>query len=134
MPRPKSDGPTNRELEILQILWEQGASTTREVVEALNRKRHKRIVYNSVLTILTIMHDKGFVTRDETSRSHVYKAVHSKAKVENKLVQRFVNDVFGGSTMQLVSRALSTNRTSAEEAEKVQHLLEAMKGNDDTDQ
>ena len=134
MPRPKSAGPTERELEILQVLWERGASTTREVHEELNRGKKRKTAYNSVLTILSIMLEKGLVSRDESSKSHVYQAVYAKADMEQKLVRSFIDSVFGGSAMRLVTRALDVSAASRGDRERIEKLLEEMEraeGNDD---
>lgn len=133
MARPKSEEPTNRELDIFKVLWARGPSTILEVQKELNREKSEKAAYNSVLTVLTIMHTKGFVARDESSRSHVYSAAHSREEIENRLVQRMIKDVFGGSAMRLVARALPTHVASEEEAEEIERLLTTMKGEVDGD-
>lgn len=124
MPRPKSDTPTDRELAIMNILWEHGPSTARTVHTELN-KEHK-VAYNSVLTILLIMLDKGYVSRDESSKSHIYEAAFAKEQVQSDMLKGFMNRVFGGSAMNLVTRALDVKGASKEEKEKIAALLEAM--------
>jgi predicted transcriptional regulator len=131
MPRPKPIGPTDRELEILQLLWEHGPSTARDIHEFLNEKESS--AYTSVLTILRIMHDKNLVNRDESSKSHVYKANFSKADMEEKLVKSFMDSVFGGSAMRLVTRALSVRTTSKEDKEKIRQILEKGGRNEEPD-
>jgi BlaI family transcriptional regulator, penicillinase repressor len=133
MPRPKTDGPTKRELEILQVLWQRGPSTTKEVQEALSKK-HK-LAYNSVQTILLIMCEKKFVSRAEydSAKSHVYEAKYSKADMEGKLVKTFMDSVFGGSAMRLVTKALSLKATSKEDKEKIRQALERGKGHEEPD-
>ena len=128
MPRPKTDGPTKRELEILQVLWQRCPSTTKEVQEALSKK-HK-LAYNSVQTILLIMCEKQFVSRAESGvgKTHLYKAKQSKVDMEGKLVKSFMDNVFEGSAMQLVTRALSLEPTSKEDKEKIRQVLEQEKG------
>jgi predicted transcriptional regulator len=126
MPRPKTSGPTERELEILQVLWDRGPSTIRDIHEELNRGKKRKTAYNSVLTILLIMLEKGYVKRDESDKSHVYEASHDKAEMEERLVKTFMNKVFGGSAMRLVTRALSVKDTSPEEREEIRQLLQEM--------
>jgi BlaI family transcriptional regulator, penicillinase repressor len=130
MPRPKTSGPTDRELEILQVLWERGPSTTRDIYKVLNEK--SKTAYNSVLTILVIMLEKKLVTRDDSSRSHVYSTKYSKADMETKLVKTFMDNVFGGSAMQLVTRALSLKPASQEDKEKIRQIL-GRKGHEEPD-
>jgi BlaI family transcriptional regulator, penicillinase repressor len=131
MPRPKTNGPTDRELEILQVLWEQGPSTARDIYEVLHKK--SKTAYNSVLTILTIMLGKNLVNRDDSAKSHVYEAKYSKADMEGKLVKTFMDSVFGGSAMRLVTRALSLKATSKEDKEKIRQALERGKGYEEPD-
>ena len=132
MARPKQTQPTSRELEIFQVLWRDGSCTTRDIVEALNHDRRRKIAYTSVSTILGIMQKKGFVTRDDSARTHIYQTSYTRDEVEDWLVKHLVNDVFGGSAMRLVTRALSTQAASAEEVEQVKKLLEAMKSANDS--
>jgi BlaI family transcriptional regulator, penicillinase repressor len=133
MPRPKTDGPTERELEILRILWQRGASTTRDIHSALNKGLSKKdqAAYNSVLTILLIMLEKGLVSRDESSKSHVYKASDKQDEVQEQMLNGFIEKVFGGSAMNLVTKALSMGTTSKKDADKIKSLLEEMAAQDD---
>ena len=63
--------------DLLQVLWDHDAPcTVREVHEALSR--HKDTAYTTVLKMMTIMADKGLLTRDETERSHLYAAAHPR--------------------------------------------------------
>lgn len=130
MPRPKTDGPTERELEILRILWQRGPSTARDIHTDLNEglSKKEQAAYNSVLTILLIMLEKGLVTRDESQKSHIYEATYKQDEVQEQLLEGFINRVFGGSAMKLVTRALSLKATSKEEKEKIRQAIERGKG------
>lgn len=132
MPRHKTIGPTKRELEILQVLWEKGPSTTKEVQETLAEKNH-RLAYNTVQTILLIMCEKKFVSRSDSGvgKTHLYTARQSKEDMEGKLVKSFMDTVFGGSAMRLVTRALSLEPTSKEDKEKIRQVLERGKGDEE---
>ncbi len=131
MARPKQPQPTARELEILQVLWDRGDwCTAREVVEALNQDRQKKVAYTSVLTFLGIMQRKGFVIRDASERSHRFRPFRSRQEVEDNIVARLVNDVFGGSAMRLVTRALSTQPATDAELEQIQRLLDDLETDD----
>ena len=72
MARRKLETPTEGELEILQVLWDRGASTVREVLEVLNPKRER--AYTSVMSLLNIMADKGLVVREPQGRAFLYQA------------------------------------------------------------
>jgi BlaI family transcriptional regulator, penicillinase repressor len=132
MPRPKTDGPTERELEILRILWKNGPCTTRDIHSALNEglSKKEQAAYNSVLTILLIMLQKGYVKRDESSKSHVYEAAYKQDEVQERMLEGFIERVFGGSAMNLVTKALSMQATSQKDADKIKQLLEEMAAED----
>lgn len=120
--------PTDAELEILRVLWDRGPSTVREVYETLERE--KETGYTTVLKFLQIMKEKGLVTRDETSRSHVYTARLREEETQGQLVRDLLDRAFGGSARNLVMRALSSKEVSAEELGEIRDLLERMEGGD----
>jgi BlaI family transcriptional regulator, penicillinase repressor len=131
MARPKATKPTDRELELLQILWDRGASTAKDIHEVLNKK--SKTAYNTVQTILVIMLEKKLVTRDDSAKSHVFRAKYSEEEMETRLVKTFMDTVFGGSAMRLVTRALSIKATSKEDKEKIRQALERGKGYEEPD-
>jgi BlaI family transcriptional regulator, penicillinase repressor len=131
MPRPKATRPTDRELELLQILWERGDCTAKDIHEVLNQR--SKTAYNTVQTILIIMLEKKLVTRDDSAKSHVFRAKYSKEAMETRLVKTFMDTVFGGSAMRLVTRALSLKATSKEDKEKIRQALERGKGHEEPD-
>jgi len=114
--------PTRSELELLRILWAQGPSTVREVHGALPPDR--RAGYTTVLKLLQIMTEKGLVTRDESRRSHVYRTRESEEATQEQLVGDLVDRAFGGSSTDLVMRALSAKHATAAELEEVRRLLD----------
>jgi predicted transcriptional regulator len=118
--------PTDLELSILRILWEQGPSTVRDVSNALNRDRATG--YTTALKMLQIMLDKGLVTRDESERTHIYRAKSSQDKTQRQLVNDLLHRAFGGSAQKLVMQALSSNKASKEELAEIQKLIDSMKG------
>lgn len=116
--------PTDSELEILQVLWQKGEVTVREVNEALNE--HKDTGYTTTLKLMQIMHEKGLLERNDTARSHVYRAILSEHQAQQDLLNRFTDTVFRGSAMQLVMQALGNSRTSPEELSQIKHLIEQL--------
>lgn len=113
--------PTESELEILQILWEKGPSTVREVHEKLAER--KEAGYTTTLKLMQIMHEKGLVKRDTESRSHIYHAVISREKTRTQMVDRLVSTLFQGSSSSLVMEALGHHRASAEELKAIRNYL-----------
>src|SRR5262245_22462396 len=118
--------PTPAELEILRILWKRGASTVREVQEALEEERPTG--YTTVLKLLQIMTEKGLVERDETARAHVYAAKAPEQQTQQQLVRDLLERAFGGSAIKLVMQALSSARTSPDELARIRELLDRLEG------
>ena len=113
--------PTDAELAILRVLWERGPVTVRQVHEAL---ADRETGYTTTLKLMQIMADKGLVTRDESARTHVYAARVSQQQTQRQLVNDLVDRAFGGSAAELVLRALSDARTSAEEPREIRKLID----------
>jgi BlaI family penicillinase repressor len=113
--------PTRAELEILQVLWEFGASTVRFVNDELNKQRD--VNYTSTLKQMQIMADKGILKRDESQMKHIYAPVQAEIKTKDQLLDRFVNTLYKGSTANLVMQLLGNEKTSKEELEEIKKML-----------
>jgi predicted transcriptional regulator len=117
--------PTDSELEILQVLWERGEATVREVHEEL--AQIKDCGYTTTLKLMQIMFDKGLVLRDDSSRTHIYQPNVSREKTQKQLVDKMVNSLFSGSHSQLVMQALGSHTPSRKELDEIQQLLDQYK-------
>jgi BlaI family transcriptional regulator, penicillinase repressor len=126
MPKALPRKPTEGELTILRVLWELGPCTVRQVQEALNERRETG--YTTVLKQLQIMAEKGLVERDETQRTHVYRASRTQEQTQRQLVSDLLDRAFGGSATQLVLQALATKRASAKEMAEIRRLLDKFEG------
>jgi BlaI family penicillinase repressor len=116
--------PTASELEILQILWNRGPSTVRDVHLVLTLNQGKPIGYTSVLKLMQIMTAKGTVRRNEQQRAHVYEAVHPAEKTKRQLATDVLQRVFDGSASELMMHALSGGQGSKEEIEELRRMLD----------
>jgi predicted transcriptional regulator len=127
MPVPKTiPKPTDGELSILRVLWERGPSTVRQVFEVLSAERD--LGYTTVLKMLQIMAEKGLVARDESERTHVYRASEAAALTRATLVEDLMERAFGGSAMQLVMHALASRKATPAELAEIRKLLEVKHG------
>ncbi len=126
MARPKSKGPTERERAILRVLWDRGPSTVREVHETLAKRSDTG--YTTTLKQLQIMAAKGLVARDESVRSHVYRARLNEERAQRQLVRNLLDHVFGGSAEKLVMHALEAKRAKPEELAQIRKLLDDLEG------
>jgi len=115
--------PTDGELEILRVLWQHGASTVRDVFDALSKT--KPIGYTTVLKLMQIMTDKGLVCRDEKQRAHVYSARVPQEQTQRQMVRDLLRRAFNDSASQLVMQALASKKTSPEELAEIRQLLDS---------
>lgn len=117
--------PTEAELGILNVLWERGPSTVREVHEALYRDEGAG--YTTALKLLQVMHAKGLVMRDDSERAHVFRPAVSKERTQKRFVVDLVQRVFDGSPSQLVLQALGSRpRATREELDEIRALLDRL--------
>ncbi len=125
MPTVKTIKPTESELEILQVLWEKGTASVREVHEELLKT--KEAGYTTTLKLMQIMHEKGLVKRDDSVKTHIYQAALSKEKTQKHLLGKMIDTLFGGSPTQLVIQALGNHKASAGELEEIQKMIDNLK-------
>lgn len=118
--------PTEAELEILQILWQEGDSTVKYVNDKLNER--KEVGYTTTLKIMQIMSEKGLVERDTTSKSHLYKAAIEESETKQALLDKFLETAFGGSAGNLVLQALGNFETSKSEIDQIKKMIEEIEG------
>lgn len=122
----KQPRPTAAELEILGVLWEHGPRSVREILNILNES--KTTGYTTVLKLLQIMTEKGLVKRDETQRPQIYRARYAREHTQRQLLHDLVQRAFGGSVKVLVLQALASRKSSPEELEEIEKLLDRMEG------
>jgi predicted transcriptional regulator len=118
--------PTDAELAILNVLWERGPSTVREVHDALSSSQETG--YTTVLKLLQIMTDKRLVVRDESQRAHIYAASESEQRTQRKLIGDLMERAFGGSPSKLVMQALSASKASADELTAIRQMIDQIEG------
>jgi BlaI family transcriptional regulator, penicillinase repressor len=127
MPHNKRDKPTERELDLLKVLWERGPSSVREVYELLSRSED--LSFTTVQTMLQVMFDKGLVERELMGRSLIYTAKVKREEAERAMVGDLLERLFNGSAQQLLARALDVKKASPEELRAIQTLInKARKG------
>jgi predicted transcriptional regulator len=115
--------PTDAEVAILRVLWEQGSATVREVHEALG---DKGVRYTTTLKQLQVMFEKGLVSRDDSDKSHIYSAAVSEEKTQVTLLDHLLDSAFAGSRSKLFLRALSNKKASPKELAEIRKLLKEL--------
>ncbi|MEQ1799311.1 MAG: BlaI/MecI/CopY family transcriptional regulator [Lacibacter sp.] len=121
----KQTKPTESELEILRVLWERGEATVRDVHVELSKT--KDAGYTTTLKLMQIMHEKGLVKRDESSKTHKYTPLISREKTQKQFMGKMIDTLFQGSSTQLVMQALGNHKTSKEELDEIQKLIDNLK-------
>lgn len=119
--------PTDAELAILQVLWQRGPSSVRDVHDILSDSRETG--YTTTLKLMQIMLEKGLVKRNAEARSHIYEAGVQEADVQSQLLSRFLDSTFRGSASQLILQALGNHKASKKELEQIKALIEQIEKN-----
>ena len=126
MARRKTARPTDRELTILRILWDDGPSTVRQVNEAMNQDENTG--YTTTLKLMQIMAEKRLLLRDDSQFKHIYRPALTEEKAQKQLVGELIEKAFSGSAEKLVMRALSAKKVSAKELASIKKMLDDFEG------
>lgn len=126
MARSSSSQPTEVELQILNVLWEGGPLSVRDVHEVLLQERDTG--YSTTLKMMQVMLEKGLLVRDESVRPQVYQPAKPREETQLQMLDGLAQRVFQGSAMRLVMRMVSSGRLSAEELEEIQRLSNEPEG------
>jgi len=123
-----SSTPTDREFQILGVLWDRGEATVREVYETLrDADPALPIVQNTVQAFLRALEDKGLVRHRTEGRSFVYRPVARRDDTKRRLASRVLDGVFAGAIDQLVQSVLSLRRPTPQELRRLEDLIRQAK-------
>jgi BlaI family penicillinase repressor len=112
---------TSQELEIMKVVWSSGASTVRGVYEALLERR--KIAYTTVMTMMNILEQKGYLKKTQKDRAYVYQATKPQKQVIRGMVREFVDRVFNGSAEPLLLHLVEDRRLSEEDLNQIRSLM-----------
>src|SRR5215813_14845446 len=121
MPRKPSTILTDRELEIMQVVWELGEATVKDIQDNLAGDQH----YNSVLTIIRVLERKGHLTHRAEGKAHIYRARQQPEKSRSKVLGHLIKQVFGGSAASLVLHLVETGDLTEEDLSEVRERMAA---------
>lgn len=116
----KSEQLTPLELEIMKVLWENGAVNVQTVQTELERE----LAYTTVQTMLNILHRKGRVKRKLTDKAYFYRPTISRKQIVSQTIEDLVNRLFGGSAENLVMSMVETKHLTAEKLSRLNALIE----------
>lgn len=119
--RRKSPTLTEVELELMEVLWEKGAATVSEIVEALPEER---LAYSSVLTMMRILEQKGYVEHEKEGRAYVYRPVVDRQQARRSAIGYLLKRFFNNSPELLVVNLLETEEMGPDEIEKLKEMIE----------
>jgi len=117
---PKKE-PSKAELDILTVIWKHGPNTVRFVHNQLSLI--KEVNYTTTLKQMQLMAEKGLLTRDESSMTHIYSAAEEPSKTKSHLLDRFVNHIYDGSAGNLVMQLLDNKNASSEDLKIIRDIL-----------
>ena len=123
MARPKHQHPTPAELEVLNILWDQGPSTVRDVMECLNPNRPRG--YTTVMSLLNVMFEKGLLTRKQEGRAFRYAARVQREKTLRRMVGDLLGRAFNGSSSTLITHLLEQASPDDKELAAIRSAIES---------
>lgn len=121
MARPRHKNPTPAELEVLQIIWEHGPSTVREVMNLLKPKRPR--AYTSVMSLMNVMAEKGLLNQEPKGRAFIYSAKVSRDKTQSSMLSDLLNRAFDGSANALVAHLLQQAEPNSEELDEIHKTI-----------
>lgn len=121
MARPRHENPTPAELEVLQVIWQEGPCTVRDVMNALNKQRPR--AYTSVMSLMETMARKGLLGQKSKGRAFVYSAKLSRRKALSGMVKDLVSRAFDGSASSLVAHLLQQSTPDNEELVEIRKVI-----------
>lgn len=119
-------GLTAQELEIMKVVWKLDSATVRQVYETLLKKRH--IAYTTVMTMMKILEQKGFLKKRQEERAYVYTPTQPQKQVVGGMVREFVNRVFNGSAEPLLMHLVEDQHLSESDLEEIRKTIRASRG------
>ena len=123
MARSESEHPTELELEILKVLWDESPLPVREVRARLDQSAGRLLAHSTVVTMLNIMHRKGFVRRRKEGRAFFFSPKDQRKNVVGRMMGDLVSKAFDGSATALVLNLIETNDLDAEELGELRKLI-----------
>jgi predicted transcriptional regulator len=121
MPRKKSPTLTEAEYRLMQVLWSRGESSVAEVVDTIG---DPPLAYNTVLTTLRILEQKGYVRHKAAGRAFIYKAVVARDEAQRSVVNHVLSRFFDGSPRELVLNLLESEAVDASELARLRELID----------
>ena len=121
MPRKPSKTFTDKELEIMQVIWEMGEASIKQIQEQLPGDKH----YNSILTIIRVLEQKGHLAHREAGRTYIYTAKEEQETSRHRILDHLVNHVFGGSVASLLLNLVEAGDLTSADLDAVRKRIKS---------
>ncbi len=120
MARRKSETLTEVELELMDVLWDKGAASVTDIVEALPEER---LAYSSVLTMMRILEQKGYVTHEKEGRAFIYRPLVNRREAQQSVIGYLLRRFFDNSPEQLVVNLLEHEEVGPREVKRLKKMI-----------
>ena len=114
--------PSDLEMQVLSVLWRQGPSPVRSVLEALPDGKHR--AYTTVLSVMQVMEKKGLVDHEKQGNAHVYRPLVTRRQVLRPMMRSPVRNVFGGRPVEAMAALLREGDVSESELSEIRRLID----------
>ncbi len=121
MARHKTPTLTEAELRLMKVVWEHDQASVNDVLAAL--ATGKPLAYNTILTTMRILEQKGYLVREKVGRAHIYRPLVSRHQARTKAMRQMVSSFFDGSPEQLMLSVLENERLTPEEIARLKKMI-----------
>ncbi|MBZ5602854.1 MAG: BlaI/MecI/CopY family transcriptional regulator [Acidobacteriia bacterium] len=121
--RPAKPTLTGQELEIMKVVWKLEKATVRQVYETLLERR--RIAYTTVMTMMNILEQKGYLQKQQGDRAYVYQPTQPQSQVIRSMVREFVDRVFNGSAEPLLAHLVEDRHLTEKDLDEIRKSIKS---------
>jgi BlaI family transcriptional regulator, penicillinase repressor len=123
MPPKRSETLTEAELRVMNVLWQKGQATVQQVLDSMPEKL--KLAYNSVLTTIRVLENKGYLGHKKDGRAHIYEPLIARAEASRSEVRHLVSRFFANSHESLLLNLLEERNIDADELKRLRRILQA---------
>jgi BlaI family transcriptional regulator, penicillinase repressor len=123
MPPKRSETLTEAELRVMNVLWQKGQATVQQVLDSMPEKL--KLAYNSVLTTIRVLENKGYLGHKKDGRAHIYEPLIARAEASRSEVRHLVSRFFANSHESLLLNLLEGRNIDADELKRLRRILQA---------
>jgi BlaI family transcriptional regulator, penicillinase repressor len=123
MPPKRSETLTEAELRVMNVLWEKGQASVQQVLDGMQEKLN--LAYNSVLTTIRVLENKGYLGHKKDGRAHIYEPLIARAEASRSEVRHLVSRFFANSHESLLLNLLEEQNFDADELKRLRQILQA---------